>query len=211
MQYALWGNKTDLSMLVDVAHMDSSALAAMGGSNSANIIVDEFEPLWAYLKSKAAAAQGSAAGSAAGSVLTPGEGLPTALPRVDIILDNAGLELFTDLVLADYLVSSGFCSQVVLHGKSLPWFVSDTLAHDLQHLIGVCSSSSSSEALAVCGGRWQQHLQSGRWQFCADKFWTTPHPFWWMQQVRPMSRSMQQAVGYVLHVLLVSAHCIERF
>jgi hypothetical protein len=99
LQYALWGNKTDLSMLVDVSHMDAAALglntaaaAAGGSSGSSNgIIVDEFDALWAALTAK---------------VSNSNSNLPQ-LPRVDIILDNAGLELYTDLVLADYLVSSG--------------------------------------------------------------------------------------------------------
>jgi hypothetical protein len=99
----------------------------------------------------------------------------------------AGLELFTDLVLADYLAATGFAGEVVLHGKALPWFVSDTLTHDLDYLITTISSSSSganAAALAAAGKRWASHMESGRWRFAADQFWTTPHPFWWMQQVR---------------------------
>ncbi|KAF6264621.1 hypothetical protein COO60DRAFT_1698204 [Scenedesmus sp. NREL 46B-D3] len=184
LQYSLWGNKTDLSMLVDVAHLDSSAAAAAAavssssGSGNSNIIVDETDALWEYLKAKAAAAQGSGS-----------EGLQCSLPRIDIILDNAGLELFTDLVLADYLVATGLAGQVVLHGKALPWFVSDTLTHDLDYLIQNVSSSSGGEAhaaaLAAAGQRWAGHMQSGRWRFAADQFWTTPHPFWWMQELAP--------------------------
>jgi hypothetical protein len=73
-------------MLVDVAHMDSSAAAAAAavgtssGSGSSNIIIDETDALWEHLKATAAAAQG---GSGA-------EGLQCVVPRVDIILDNAG-------------------------------------------------------------------------------------------------------------------------
>jgi hypothetical protein len=99
----------------------------------------------------------------------------------------AGLELFTDLVLADYLAATGFAGQLVLHGKALPWFVSDTLTHDLDYLIVTISSSSSeanAAALAAAGKRWASHMESGRWRFAADQFWTTPHPFWWMQEVR---------------------------
>jgi hypothetical protein len=103
MQYALWGNKTDLSMLVDVAHMESAALglnigSSSGGSGSNNIIVDEYDALWSYLTAKAR--QG---------VTSSGD--ESLLPRVDIILDNAGLELYTDLVLADYLVASGLAGE----------------------------------------------------------------------------------------------------
>jgi hypothetical protein len=94
-------------------------------------------------------------------------------------------------VLADYLVATGFASTVVLHGKALPWFVSDTLAHDLDYLIKEISSSSSSNssseanaaALAAAGKRWASHMESGRWRFAAHEFWTTPHAFWWMQEV----------------------------
>lgn len=63
-QYALWGNKTDLSMLVDAAHMDAAALGLKtttssgssgsgSGSGSNNIIADEFDALWRYLRVKA--------------------------------------------------------------------------------------------------------------------------------------------------------------
>ena len=34
------------------------------------------------------------------------------------------------------------------------------------------------------GQRWAEHLKSGRWEFRADGFWTTPYPFWWMPKVR---------------------------
>lgn len=95
-------------MLVDVAHLDAAALgvkAAAAGSSSSgsnNIIVDEFDALWTYLTAKA---QHAAARTAESSMTSP-------LSRVDIILDNAGLELYTDLVLADYLVESGLAGVV---------------------------------------------------------------------------------------------------
>ena len=36
---------------------------------------------------------------------------------MDLVLDNAGFELVTDLCLADFLVTSGLASKVVLHAK----------------------------------------------------------------------------------------------
>jgi hypothetical protein len=96
-------------MLVDVAHMDSAALglipSAAGGSSgssgSNNIIVDEFDTLWSYLTTAAKKRNPGGDESSAAPITS------SLLPRVDIILDNAGLELYTDLVLADYLVESG--------------------------------------------------------------------------------------------------------
>lgn len=55
-QYALWGNKTDLSMLVDASKLDVSASvkgAAQGAGAAGNLIVDEFEAAWAGLQAKA--------------------------------------------------------------------------------------------------------------------------------------------------------------
>jgi hypothetical protein len=72
-----------------------AAAAAVGSSNSSsgssNIIVDETDALWEYLKAQAAAAQGSGS-----------EGLTSALPRIDIILDNAGVLLYNELFVLVY-------------------------------------------------------------------------------------------------------------
>lgn len=43
---------------------------------------------------------------------------------VGTVLDNAGFELYCDLVYADWLVQSGLASEVRFHGKRFAWFVS---------------------------------------------------------------------------------------
>lgn len=43
--------------------------------------------------------------------------------RIDIILDNAGFELYCDCVYADWLVQAGIASEVIFHGKRFAWFV----------------------------------------------------------------------------------------
>lgn len=40
-----------------------------------------------------------------------------SLDCIHIVLDNAGMELFGDLILADWLVVGKFCKRVVLHCK----------------------------------------------------------------------------------------------
>ena len=48
---------------------------------------------------------------------------------------QSGFELFSDLVLADWLVTlSPFCSEVVFHPKLRPWFVSDVSVSHLSSM-----------------------------------------------------------------------------
>ena len=54
---------------------------------------------------------------------------------VDIVMDNAGFELFSDLCLADFLITTGLASVVRLRVKVHPWFVSDTSQKDIDWLL----------------------------------------------------------------------------
>eukprot|EP00798_Chlamydomonas_sp_ICE-L_P011371 gene11371-12068_t len=50
-QYSLWGNKTDLSLLVDASKIDPAALAVSASKEGQPfLIVDEFEAVWDVLK-----------------------------------------------------------------------------------------------------------------------------------------------------------------
>jgi len=44
--------------------------------------------------------------------------------RVDIVLDNSGIELLCDMVLADVLLTYGVVTSVRLHAKGEPLFIS---------------------------------------------------------------------------------------
>ena len=59
----------------------------------------------------------------------------TAERRVHIVFNNAWFELFVDLILVGYLLAAGFATQVVLHFKSIPWFVSDVISADFAVLL----------------------------------------------------------------------------
>lgn len=50
-------------------------------------------------------------------------------------MDNAGFELFCDMIYADFFIMSGIASEVRFHGKRFAWFVSDVTAPDFSWII----------------------------------------------------------------------------
>ncbi len=54
---------------------------------------------------------------------------------INYLVDNSGVEVFNDLVLALLLVNRQFASQVVFHVNVLPVFVSDVIHKDIEGLI----------------------------------------------------------------------------
>lgn len=79
---------------------------------------------------------------------------------LDIILDNAGYELFTDLCLADYLVTYKFVNTVRFHGKAIPWFVSDVTNQDFKNTIDYIAHKTGIEILKELGKRWEYYIKS---------------------------------------------------
>ena len=118
-EICLWGNATDLSLLTNLSYEDIQKLQGSNArkANEDKIIVNDFDKAFETLKK----AQQSGAKER----------------RVDIVLDNAGFELFVDLVLTGYLLQSGLATHVVLHPKNIPWFVSDVVPKDFADLLSV--------------------------------------------------------------------------
>ncbi|KAK3075231.1 Hairy/enhancer-of-split with YRPW motif protein 2 [Teratosphaeriaceae sp. CCFEE 6253] len=118
-EICLWGNATDLSLLTNLSYEDIQKLQGSESrkANEAKIVVNDLPAAFACLKQ----AQQSGA----------------AERRVDIVLDNAGFELFVDLVLAGYLLQSGLATHIVLRPKNIPWFVSDVVPKDFSDLLNV--------------------------------------------------------------------------
>ncbi len=102
-------------------------------------------------------------------------------PRVDLLLDNAGFELVTDLALADFLLTTQLAGSVTLHVKSYPVFVSDALEKDVFDTLDflIFTGHAASKEMAV---RLRRCLVNDRLRIRHHPFWTSPLPAWEMPQ-----------------------------
>lgn len=126
-EISLWGNATDLSLLTSLTYEDIQKLQGSSARQAAekNILTNALP--------------------AAYDVLRAAKHDPSrkhADRRVDIVLDNAGFELFVDLILAAYLLSADLATTIVLHPKSIPWFVSDVVPADFAALLSALADPS---------------------------------------------------------------------
>lgn len=151
----LWGNQHDLSRPGGYELPEEANPLERINRLDEYILIDDSERIWSTLT---ASDKGNAV--------------------IDIVNDNAGYEIFTDLCLADVLCTFSLTDKVRFHVKALPWFISDTTKYDfywvLQKLAELPDTSSSLPTLAT---RWEEYLQSGRWTVEAEDFWTLPHAY----------------------------------
>lgn len=115
--------------------------------------------------------------------------------RVDMILDNAGLELVHDLLLADALLGIGLAQEVRLHVKAHPTFVSDAIRRDILDTVEYLSRAGEVE-MQVVARRLRAALRAKRLSISEDFFWTSPLSMW------EMPDELRQELGEA--VLLIS-------
>ncbi|KAL5114549.1 Hairy/enhancer-of-split with YRPW motif protein 2 [Pleosporales sp. CAS-2024a] len=189
-EICLWGNATDLSLLTNLSYEDIQKLQGSEARKASekNIVVNDL--------------------SKAFSVLRAAQKDGKKERRVDIVLDNAGFELFVDVILAGYLIASGLATTVVLHPKSIPWFVSDVLPADFvallsalaapQNLYGTQSeedknagkeavplSQTEESNLRFLFQNWSQMHAEGQLVLRPNLFWTTAGSYWRLPKSEP--------------------------
>ena len=188
-EICLWGNATDLSLLTSLTYEDIQKLqgAEARKTSEKHIIVNDLPAAYDVLKK----AQ---------------KDHDKHERRIDIILDNAGFELFVDLILAGYLLSAGLATQIVLHPKSIPWFVSDVLPADFAALLNALSdpqsfyttpsdedrntsenpdslSEKEVSELSFLFKHWSGFHQEGKLSIRSNLFWTSASSYWRMPAV----------------------------
>ena len=96
--------------------------------------------------------------------------------RIDIVLDNSGLELFSDICFADWLLKVGLADQVLFHFKQMPWFVSDAMIKDFDSTLSIMSASDNPMLLSLSVA-WKGRVQDGSFVFSDHSFWTTSYEY----------------------------------
>lgn len=111
----------------------------------------------------------------------------------DIVLDNSGYEVFTDLCLADYIISKNLASTIRIYVKTIPWFISDVTAHDFNWILKQLKDNEN-PTLETLGERWARYIKTGTWQIVENSFWTLPFEFIYMPKVEPdLYRKLSEA------------------
>ncbi|KAI1984630.1 Hairy/enhancer-of-split with YRPW motif protein 2 [Ophidiomyces ophidiicola] len=185
-EICLWGNATDLSLLTSLTYEDIQKLQGAKARKAAeeNILVNDLSAAFAVLNNARKTRKNEER-------------------RVDIVLDNAGFELFVDLILAGYLLLSDLATTVILHPKSMPWFVSDVLPKDFGDLVSALadpqsfftatadkhdpkSNTQTSQPLSeqevaelqFLSEQWSQFHADGKLIIRPNRFWTTAGSYW---------------------------------
>ncbi|GJQ84217.1 hypothetical protein Trydic_g2887 [Trypoxylus dichotomus] len=144
----LWGNKCDLSISNGVVTNETSQLMELEKLNN-NILSDYSEEIWSTI------------------IASDGSNI------IDIVLDNAGYELYTDLCLADFLITNKYASKVRFYVKTIPWFISDVMTKDITWTLKQLNNSNDS-ALKELGRRWSKYFESRIWTVEEHDFWILP-------------------------------------
>ena len=188
-QICLWGNATDLSLLTSLTYEDIQKLQGSEARKTSEkyIIVDDLSTAYDVLKQVQ-------------------DDPDKHERRIDIILDNAGFELFVDLILAGYLLATGLATRIVLHPKSIPWFVSDVVLTDFTALLNALSDPQSFYSIQSDEGRdtdkepntlsekevselsflfqhWSGFHREGKLLIRPNLFWTSAGSYWRLPRV----------------------------
>ncbi|BAZ05813.1 damage-control phosphatase ARMT1 family protein [Calothrix sp. NIES-3974] len=166
--FSLWGNRVDLSLWSAVA--DDGTQKNTGStdvqeerdrskfdvqSQESHILVNNIHPVIDLLLNSH----------------------KSASTRVDFIIDNAAFELVCDLCLVDFFLKSRLVTQVKLHLKFHPTFVSDAMIKDVNETINYFLTVNKSD-MNLIGNRLQKYIKSGRLLLTDNYFWTSPLAFW---------------------------------
>ncbi|XP_029055045.2 damage-control phosphatase ARMT1-like [Osmia bicornis bicornis] len=159
----LWGNKCDLSLSAGAEVSQSKNPIDVLKSLDEDILVNNSEFIWNLLKNK--------------------ESNNTVV--IDMILDNAGYELFTDLCLSIFLISHKLAGKIRFYVKRYPWYISDATRNDFYWTLEYMKNSPHKD-LQKLSELAYDHLKNNVWTIEEESYWTGPHDFAEMKEHDPV-------------------------
>ncbi|KAG5885454.1 hypothetical protein JTB14_037035 [Gonioctena quinquepunctata] len=159
MKINLWGNKCDLSLSLGTISKHTSLFNTTAMDHK--VLCDQLDDIWNAIYNTESTSD-----------------------IVDIVLDNAGYEVFTDLCLLDYIVSKKLAKSIRIYVKTIPWFISDVMKHDFDWML-LELKKSDDENLIKLGERWTGFIEKGIWSIVESDFWTLPHEYTFMADINP--------------------------
>ena len=130
----------------DLSHAIAADAWRSGPSTGVEIVVDETDAAW--------------------RLIAPSGG------RIDVIVDNAGIELMRDLLLAAFLLERDPALRMTLHVKSHPMFVSDAIAADVDAAMARLGAEAGA-GLRRAFQSLRTALDAGRLGLAAHAMWTS--------------------------------------
>jgi hypothetical protein len=161
LHHALWGNRSDLCFTALVPGILRYPIHL--AKEQSNLLVDESEAALAHL-------------------------FAANTGKIEFICDNAGVELLLDLVLTDFLLRFNQATQITMHVKAHPTFVSDTTPADIELTLAALAARAEGVDLA---GRLACYRRRHRLLIQADLFWNSSRFFWELPP--PLEAQLAQA------------------
>lgn len=150
----LWGNRYDLSLTAGSDTSKSGNPLEYLETLDNDIIHDATDLVWQLLKTQKS----------------------NDSTTIDMVLDNAGYEFFTDLCLAIFLVNFGFAEKIRFYVKRYPWYVSDMTTSDIHWILQYMSNSSNTELERIAKLSYD-YLGNNTWTIEDESYWTSPYDF----------------------------------
>lgn len=153
-QLNLWGNKCDLSLSAGSDISQTSNPIDQLPALYNDVLVDATDFAWQILNKQKA----------------------NDSNIVDMVLDNAGYELFTDICLAVFLVQFGLAGKIRFYVKRYPWYVSDTTTPDFHWTLDYMRNSSNLDLERIANLSYN-YLKNNTWTIEEESYWTGPYDF----------------------------------
>jgi damage-control phosphatase, subfamily III len=159
----LWGNRNDLSITLgaETEQMESNPLQEIDKFNN-DLLIDQTGEVWRCISDS-----------------------DKENKIVDLICDNSGFELLSDLILCDFMINHKLAKKIRFRVKAIPWFISDVTKKDFYYTLDVLEKSDDS-ILSDAGRRYKEYLTNGQFELTEpNHFFTSPYEFYKMQKIAP--------------------------